>query len=403
VAQPTLAEDYKLRPGDTVEIAFGGAPELRQKSVIQASGLVSLPVIGLLDTTGATLPSLLERVVKIAESKTYPQRTVDGHEVLHSITPDEVTLTIAEYRPVYVGGDVSKPGEQVFRPGLRVRQAVNVAGGLDVVRFRMNNPLTESADLRSTYENLWINIAQSEAKVWRLRGELGEDTGAGLAALNMPIPNQLKDNLVAREAALKKARSEDYTKEKQFLEDNLRRADAQIAIIRDKKQKDDEGSKADAAEYEKIREMVARGIAISQRMTDTRRALLFSSNQLLQDIVEETNIGRQRSEYERQLVRIENIRRQEIIRELIDEKVKLEQLRSNLRSTGEKLLYTSVVQSQLVRGTGGRPRVRIFRDSLQGKEVPGAGEDSLLEPGDSVEIHLDVSRALPGTPAQTTN
>ncbi len=36
---------------------------------------------------------------------------------------------IIEYRPVYVTGDVAKPGEQRYTPGLSVRQAVSLAGG----------------------------------------------------------------------------------------------------------------------------------------------------------------------------------------------------------------------------------------------------------------------------------
>jgi len=34
------------------------------------------------------------------------------------LTADEVTLSVAEYRPVYVNGDVAKPGQQTFRAGL---------------------------------------------------------------------------------------------------------------------------------------------------------------------------------------------------------------------------------------------------------------------------------------------
>ena len=71
------------------------------------------------------------------------------------IDADEVTTVIAEYRPIYVNGDVSKPGEYPYRPSITARQLVAVAGGYDILRTRMNNPYLESADLRSEYGSLW--------------------------------------------------------------------------------------------------------------------------------------------------------------------------------------------------------------------------------------------------------
>lgn len=44
------------------------------------------------------------------------------------VTPDQVMLANSEFRPVYLNGDVAKPGEQTFRPGMTVRQAVALAG-----------------------------------------------------------------------------------------------------------------------------------------------------------------------------------------------------------------------------------------------------------------------------------
>ena len=42
-----------------------------------------------------------------------------------------------EQRPVYLNGDVSRPGEQRYRLGLTVRQTIALAGGYDIMRFRM--------------------------------------------------------------------------------------------------------------------------------------------------------------------------------------------------------------------------------------------------------------------------
>ena len=86
------------------------------------------------------------------------------------IDPEEITVDIAEYRPVYVSGDVSKPGELAFRLGMTVRQAVALAGGYDLLRFRADrDPIMQVADLRSEYETLWTEFGRAQVRIWRVR------------------------------------------------------------------------------------------------------------------------------------------------------------------------------------------------------------------------------------------
>ena len=87
---------------------------------------------------------------------------------------DQITANVVEYRPIYVNGDVSKPGVQAYRPLMTVRQAVALCGGYEIMRFRMNNPFLESADFRSEYESLWADFAKEQVHIWRIRTELGE-------------------------------------------------------------------------------------------------------------------------------------------------------------------------------------------------------------------------------------
>ena len=40
-----------------------------------------------------------------------------------------MTVTITEYRPFYINGEVKKPGSYAYRKGLTVQKAVTLAGG----------------------------------------------------------------------------------------------------------------------------------------------------------------------------------------------------------------------------------------------------------------------------------
>jgi len=122
------------------------------------------------------------------------------------------------------------------------------------------------------------------------------------------------------------------------------------------------------------------------RITDARRALLLSSTRKLQTISQLLYTKRQRDEFSRQLERLDDQRRINLLRDLQDADVRLTQIRSKLQAVGEKLQYTSLMRSQLVRGTGSKPQIAIVRKEGDGRKSFPAEEDSELQPGDVVEV-----------------
>ena len=53
-----------------------------------------------------------------------------GRDIMHPEFRRRVAVDVSEYSPVYVSGDVSKPGAYPFRPGITIRQAIAIAGGI---------------------------------------------------------------------------------------------------------------------------------------------------------------------------------------------------------------------------------------------------------------------------------
>src|ERR1700691_5246148 len=121
--------EYRVDIGAELEVAEAGVPGLRQRAAVQMDGDISLPLVGMLPVAGLPLPLIRARIGAALASKVFRQRTPDGHETAIVIDADEVTATVAEYRPIYVNGDVSKPGEYPYRPSTTARQVVALAGG----------------------------------------------------------------------------------------------------------------------------------------------------------------------------------------------------------------------------------------------------------------------------------
>ena len=118
---PALADEvedvasYTLNTGDHVQVTVFEEPDLSISAVLDDTGSISYPLLGELRVSGLTLRQLETRIT-------------DGLRGRFLINP-RVNVSIKEYRPFFVRGEVSSPGEYPFKPGLTVEKAVSLAGG----------------------------------------------------------------------------------------------------------------------------------------------------------------------------------------------------------------------------------------------------------------------------------
>lgn len=110
-------EDYRIAPGDVLTISVFGEPELSLGSIrVPANGELSYPLIGNVQVAGSTAKEL---------EATITNRLDGGY-----LRNPKVTISILEYRPVFVHGGVIQSGAQQFAEGMTVEKAIAVAGGL---------------------------------------------------------------------------------------------------------------------------------------------------------------------------------------------------------------------------------------------------------------------------------
>lgn len=381
--------EYRVNVGDVLEVAVAGVPELRQRAPVQIDGNIALPLVGMLQVAGLPLSQIQVKIGAALASKVFRQRTSDGREVVVVIDAGEVTAMVAEYRPVYVNGDVSKPGEYAYRPATTARQLVAMAGGYDLVRIRMNNPFLESADLKSEYGSLWTELAKEQARMWRIKSELGEGTQINPANVaDLPVARSAISDIVNTETEYLKTKQSDYQQEKAYLQRGVRQGDDEVRVLSEQQRKDEEAFQSDLEDLQKTTDLYSKGSLISPRVTDARRAVLLSSTRKLQTSAQLLQVKRQQDEFVRKLAKLDDQRRLDLLRELQDTSVKLNQIREKLQSVSEKLLYTGIVRSQLARGNADKAEIVVLRKSDKGQERIVASEDTELQPGDAVEVSL---------------
>lgn len=390
-------DEYRIQAGDTLVIAAAGIPEFNHRVSVAIDGQLTIPLAGRVAAAGRTVPEILATVQQTLATKVFRRRSETGGEVPIVIGPDEVTVNVVEYRQVYVNGDVSRPGEQPFRPGLTVRAAVAVAGGYDLARFRMSNPITELSDLRSEHDTLWTQHAQAQANVLRLEAELAGKTSFNDKPLQGgPISPDLVKQISELEGQHLLARNADVQKEKLYLQAAIKQEAGRAQTLSEQQRQEQEGAREDVEELARMRDLLQKGSVPSTRITEARRSLLLSSTRTLQTGAQLAQVERERGSLGRKLDQIDDQRRLTLLRELQDARVKLAGLQASLGAVNEKLQYTGLIRSQLVRGGGGKPTIVIVRQTGGGYQRVEAGEDVALLPGDIAEISLQSE--LPAKP-----
>jgi polysaccharide export outer membrane protein len=108
--------EYRLGPGDMVRIITYGEDPLTGEFRVNDQGGIALPLAGTIRAAGRT-PHELENAVAAALTKG------------DMLKKPSVSVEVATYRPIYVLGEVNKPGQYPYQPGMTVVSAAAVAGG----------------------------------------------------------------------------------------------------------------------------------------------------------------------------------------------------------------------------------------------------------------------------------
>lgn len=116
IAQVLIADRYRLRPSDVVEIEFRFTPEFNQSVSVLPDGYVTLRGIGELRAAGLTVPELKHELV--AAFSTF-------------MRDPEIDVVLREFdRPFFIaGGEVNQPGKYELRGRTTIFSGVSIAGG----------------------------------------------------------------------------------------------------------------------------------------------------------------------------------------------------------------------------------------------------------------------------------
>jgi polysaccharide export outer membrane protein len=110
-----ILSSYRLGKGDFISIKVFGEADFSVKTHLSKEGTISYPFLGELTFGGKTV-SQVEKMIT---------RGLRGDYLVNP----KVTVTVLEYRKLFVNGEVKNPGGFAFVPGMTVNKAISLAGG----------------------------------------------------------------------------------------------------------------------------------------------------------------------------------------------------------------------------------------------------------------------------------
>lgn len=110
------AVGYRLGVGDQLRVVVFGETQLTGEVQVDDQGRISLPLLGSVTVLGQT-----PQDVGTSLAAEFKRRDF--------IRNPNVTVTVIAYRPIYILGEVIKPGQYPYQPGMTMLTIVAIAGG----------------------------------------------------------------------------------------------------------------------------------------------------------------------------------------------------------------------------------------------------------------------------------
>lgn len=115
-ANTSVSAGYAVAAGDNLKITVFDEPSLTGEFQIDSAGNLAMPLIEKVAVTGKTPNEVAALIGTELKSGGY-------------VLDPKVSVEVLAYRPVYVLGEVTQPGEYPYSPDLTFFQAIAKAGG----------------------------------------------------------------------------------------------------------------------------------------------------------------------------------------------------------------------------------------------------------------------------------
>ncbi|BCP52430.1 sugar ABC transporter substrate-binding protein [Kaistia sp. 32K] len=390
IAADAGANGYRLGPQDRLRVKVydwrTGSAEMHEwtaltgEFVVDAAGNVSLPLVGEVPAADQTTSQLAQSLAdRLKDRAGLAQR------------PD-ASIEVVNYRPFYMIGQVVKPGEYGYRPGMTVLQAVSIAGGL--VRPQEANMLDYERDALTQRGELRVLATEQQALIARQARLDAELHGADSIAFPKALLAQETTPEVARAMREEQLLFETGRSALQSQTESLGQAKIllqhEVETLSAKEASVSRQLALSKKELDQVNGLVAKGLAVMPRQLQTEQnTSQFESNLLdiqLSSLRAQQDIAR----IDRDLSDFRDKQRSQFLAEAREVRTSLDAVNERIATT-QTLIYQSEVRSPQVTAqqsvNARRAPVYSITRRVNGVfRTETTSESDLVEPGDTVHV-----------------
>lgn len=390
LAAPAQAE-VRLGPGDTIRLTIQGLPGAEVDSTIGVDGKLPLVWPGPVQAADRTLDEVLADVRTMSEGRVYKRYTQEGLLKLFQLSKEDLALEVVGYRPVVVSGDVARPAEVVFRPGLTARSAIAVAGGVRSTLLA-GLAVADPAQLmrwQNEYGQAALDHATALVRQWRVTAEIDKaEKPVPLDPSMVGVNREILSTLAGEQTRLMEIRRQRQERDRDYLRRVIDQARDRVRILTEQRANLTEQLAADEEEEARVRDLVDRSLVPAARLIEVRRNTVLSAGRLLELDAQLAAADLLVSQRQRELEVYDETLAADLL-DLRDQlnvavlaaRLRMDQLAQNMAGSQEGESVTSLL-------TNTDATVRVFR-KVDGKITASVIEiDSELEPGDTLEVEL---------------
>ncbi|EJN02159.1 periplasmic protein involved in polysaccharide export [Phyllobacterium sp. YR531] len=382
--------DYKLAPYTRLRLTvlewIAARGEYREwtalngEYVVSDSGTVLLPLIGTIDISTLDAASAANEISKRIQKTT------------GLVAMPNVAVQVVDYPAIFLVGNVERPGEYRFRPGLTVLQSVALAGGR--YRPREEARTVEQIQYLGELQSVHGEMVRTLARAARLRAEV-----AGAADIQFPEnlseladPTSV-DTIIAEERAIFETQSNGLKRQLTNLDELRGLFTSEIAVLEEKVAGHEKQIKLMDAELATVKPLVERGIATTSRQSDLQRIITTLQADRLDQVTAIMRARQSISQASRDAQNLINLRQTTATTELQSTQAALDQLKIR-QDTAERLLVAagSILSGKTKPGEKQEPDLVFTITRTTGSQPIeiAANEDTVLVPGDVVRAALNV-------------
>lgn len=270
VAFPAVAaDDYRLDSMDKLRIRVAewqtAEGAVRDWSVISGdyvvgpSGAISLPFVGEMPAAGKTTTEIAAAIGEGLQ------------QTLGLSDKPQASVELAEFRPVFLAGDVETPGRYPYEPGLTVLKAVSLGGG---TRRAADAGMRVERDFINARGNFQVYEAERAGLVAKLARLIAE----GSAKPDIAFPAELSKNaagkkLMADETAFMASRAKQHRLQLTAIDDLKKLLEGEIVSLEKKIGTQNRQIELAREELKGVDTLADRGLVVNARVLSTERTI----------------------------------------------------------------------------------------------------------------------------------